>query len=187
MFWCLCSEQTGQSQYVMCSFCDATVTGCSSTRVYADIVWINVVGQKKMNIKACIPKHRKDDNWNAQFKTAQQLLDKNMMTTESKPSSSKAKQSILDLTSPANRTLFGELKAVESKTPDFLIAIFIFENALLFDVAYLKSLAALVDQSIEFGQQHKGHKYKAMNQWSWWSVSRCSTWRHCCFSSPDYG
>ena len=27
--------------------------------------------------------------------------------------------------------------------------------------------AALVDLCIEFGQQHQGCKYKALNQWSW--------------------
>ena len=83
--------------------------------------------QKKMNIKACVPIRRKDDNWNAQF-TAQQLQNKDLMTTESKPSSSKAKQTFLDLTSPSNRTAIGELKNVESKTPDFPIAIFIYRT-----------------------------------------------------------
>ena len=38
------------------------VTGCSSTRTYADIVRRNVVGQKRMNIKACVPIRRTDDN-----------------------------------------------------------------------------------------------------------------------------
>ena len=93
---------------------------------------------------------KKDDNWNAQFKTAQQLLNKNM-TTESKTSSSKAKKAILDITTQANRTAFGELKNVESKTQDFPITIFIYESGLSFDVADSQSLAALVDQSIEFG------------------------------------
>ena len=49
-----------------------------------------------MNIKAFVPIRRKDDNWNAQYKTAQQLLNKDIMTTESKPSSSKAKQTVLE-------------------------------------------------------------------------------------------
>ena len=68
-----------------------------------------------MNIMACVPIHRKDDNRNAQFKTAQQLLNKEKMTTESKLSSSKAKQTVLDLTSPANRTAFRELKMLGQK------------------------------------------------------------------------
>ena len=42
----------------------------------------------------------------------------------------------MDLTSPANRTSFGELKNVESKTPDFPIAIFIQENGLSFDAVW---------------------------------------------------
>ena len=43
------------------------------------------------------------------------------MLCESKPSSSKAKQTGLDITSPANRLACWELKNVESKTPDFPI------------------------------------------------------------------
>ena len=78
----------------------------------------------------------KDDNWNAQFKTAHQHWNQEKMTTESKLSSSKAKQTYSDLTSPANRTVFGDIsskqnciwrtKNVESKTPDFPIALFIY-------------------------------------------------------------
>ena len=62
--------------------------------------------------------YRKDGKRIAKFKIAQQLLNKDM-TTKSKPSSSKAKKTGLETTSPANRTAFGELKNVESKTPDF--------------------------------------------------------------------
>ena len=138
-----------------------------------------------MNIMACVPIHRKDDNRNAQFKTAQQLLNKEKMTTESKLSSSKAKQTVLDLTSPANRTVFGDIsskqdclqrtKNVGSKAPAFPIAIFIYKRRLLFDVADSQSFAVLVDLCIEFCQQYDGYKYKALNEWSWWSASRCST------------
>ena len=31
-----------------------------------------------------------------------------------------------------------------------------------------------VDLCIEFGQQYEQSKYKALNQWSWWSASRLS-------------
>ena len=60
----MCSEQTGQGRAnnVVCSKSDSTVAGCSLTSVYADIVRRNVVGQKKMNIKACVPICRIDDN-----------------------------------------------------------------------------------------------------------------------------
>ena len=51
--------------------------------VYADIVRRNIVGQKKMDIKACVPIRREGDNRNAQFKTAEQLLNKDIMATES--------------------------------------------------------------------------------------------------------
>ena len=91
-------SKRGRAKNVVCSFCDANVTGCSSTQMYADIVGRNVVGQKK----ACVTILRKDDIWNAQFKTAQQLLNKDIMTTESKPSSSWANQTFLDSTFPAN-------------------------------------------------------------------------------------
>ena len=86
------------------------------------------------------------------------------MTTESKPSSSKAKQTFLDLTSPSNRTAIGEQKVKNARLSHCYLHL---QNGLSFDVADSQSLAALVDLCIELGQQHQGSKYKALNQWSW--------------------
>ena len=76
-------SKLGRANNVSCSSCDATVTAsrCSLTslRVYADIVGRNAFGQKKMNIKPCVSIH-------CNIQTAQQHLNKDMMTTESKPS-----------------------------------------------------------------------------------------------------
>ena len=47
---------------------------------------------------------------------------------------------------------------------DTTIANFFHENALQFNIADSPSLAAVVDQCIEFGQQHPGLKYKAPNR-----------------------
>ena len=41
----------------------------------------------------------------------------------------------------------------------------------IFIYADSQSLAALVEQFIEFGKQYQGRKYKALNLWSWWSAS----------------
>ena len=87
-----------------------------------------------------------------------------MLAKEKLLSSSKAKQTILDLTSPAKRTSTGELKVIESKTLDSAIANVFYENALPFTVADSPSLARLVEQCIEFGQQNPGRKYKAPNR-----------------------
>ena len=54
-------SKRGRANNVVCSKSDASVAGCSSTSVYADIVRRNIVVQKKMNIKACVTIHRKDD------------------------------------------------------------------------------------------------------------------------------
>jgi hypothetical protein len=63
------------------------------------------------------------------------LLNKEMLSKEAQLSSSKAKQTVLDLTSPAKRTVTGEMKRLESKTLDSTIASFFYENALAFNVA----------------------------------------------------
>ena len=55
-------SKRGRANNVVCSKSDASVAGCSLTSEYADIVRRNVVGQKKMNIKACVPIRRKDEN-----------------------------------------------------------------------------------------------------------------------------
>jgi hypothetical protein len=71
-----------------------------------------ILGHKKSNIKACVPIRKDDDNRYAQFKTAQKILDKEMMSKEAQLSSSKAKQSVLDFTSLGKGTVTGEMKIV---------------------------------------------------------------------------
>jgi hypothetical protein len=91
------------------------------------------------------------------------------MAKEALLSSSKSRQTILDLTSPGKRTVNGEMKTVESKTLDaanvsrecFVSRDVFHENALPFNVADSPSLAHMVKKCIEFGQQHPGDKYKA--------------------------
>ena len=97
------------------------------------------------------------------------------MTTESKPSFSKAKQTFLDLTSLADRTVFGlwRTKNVESKRQTQTFPLLSSSTELIVNVADLQSFTALVKLCIEFGQQHQGSKYKALNQWSWFLDAAC--------------
>ena len=134
------------------------------SQAFAHILGRAVLGKKKANIGACVPIRREDDNRYAQFKTAQKVLNKKIMAKEQQLSTSQRKQTVLDLTSPAKRLLTGEIKNVESKMLDTTIANFFYENALPFNIADSPSLATLVDQCIEFGQQHPGRKYKAPNR-----------------------
>jgi len=154
-------SRRGGAKNITCTFCDTPFTGCSSSRAYAHILGRAVLGQTRPNIGACKPIRKDNDDRYAQFKIAQRILNNEMMAKERLHSSSKAKQSVLELTSPAKRTVSGEMKIVESKTLDSTIANFIYENALSFHVADTQSFAAVVDQCIEFGQQHPGRKYKA--------------------------
>ena len=120
--------------------------------------------QKRSNVGACVPKPQVDDTRYAQFKIEQKVLNTEMMAKERQLSFSQAKQTVLDLTSPGKRTVTGEMKIVESKMLDSSIANFFYENALSFNVADSQSFAAVVEQCIEFGQQHPGRKYKAPNR-----------------------
>jgi hypothetical protein len=61
---------------VKCIFCDTPFTGCSLYRAIAHILGRPVLGQKKKNIKACVPTHKVDDSRYAQFKTAQKKFSK---------------------------------------------------------------------------------------------------------------
>ena len=70
----------------------------------------------------------------------------------------------MDLTSPGKRTLTGDIKIVESKTLDTVIANVFYENALPFNVADSSSFAVMFEQCIKFCQQHPGPKYKVPNQ-----------------------
>jgi hypothetical protein len=142
-------SKRGGAKNVTCTFCDTAFTGCSSSRAFAHILGRAVLGQKRANVGACVPIRKDDDNRYAQFRIAQKALNKEIMTKERQLSSSQAKQSVLDLTSPGKRTVTGEMKIVESKTLDSTIANFIYENALSFHVADTQSFAAVVEQCIE--------------------------------------
>ena len=145
-------------------FCDKTLTGCSSSRALAHILGRPVLDQSKANVRFCVPIRKEDDDGYEQFKTAQKVLNKQVMTKEAQLSSSKSRQTVLDLTSLGKRTVTGEMKTVESKTLDSAIANVFYENALPFNVADSPSLAHMVEKCIEFGQQHPGRKYKAPNR-----------------------
>jgi hypothetical protein len=101
----------GRSKNVTCIFWDTACTGCSClSQVMAQhINGRPVLGHKKSNIKACVPIRKDDDNRYAQFKTAQKILDKEIMSKEAQLSSSKAKQSVLDFTSLGKGTATGEM------------------------------------------------------------------------------
>ena len=161
----LCVQsKKGGAKNVTCTFCDTNFTGCSSTRALAHILGRPVLGQKRTNIRICKPIRKDNDNRYAQFKAAQKVLDNDVTAKERKLSSSKTKQSVLDLTSTGKRTFTGDIKIVESKTLDTVIANVFYENALPFNVADSSSFAVMVEQCIKFGQEHPGRKYKAPNR-----------------------
>ncbi len=60
------------------------------SRAFAHILGLGraVLSQKKANIRACVPMHREDDNGYAQFKTAQIVLNKDIMAKEQQLSTS---------------------------------------------------------------------------------------------------
>jgi hypothetical protein len=152
-------SKSGGAKNVTCNFCDTVFVGCSSSRAFAHILGRPVLGQKKSNVKSCVPLRKSDDNRYVEFKTAQKVLNQEMTSKEEQLSSSKANQSVLNFTSLGKRTVTGEMKTVESKELDS-IASFIFENALSFNVVDSPSFAVMVDQCIQFGQQNPGRKYK---------------------------
>ena len=157
-------SKKGGAKNVTCTFCDKTLTGCSSSCALAHILGRPVLEQSKANVRFCVPIRKEDDDRYEQFKTAQKVLNKQVMTKEAQLSSSKSRQTVLDLTSLGKRTVTGEMKTVESKTLDSAIANVFYENALPFNVADSPSLAHMVEKCIEFGQQHPGRKYKAPNR-----------------------
>ena len=59
-----------------------------------------------------------DDNRHDQFKIAQKVLFKEIMSKERLLTASQKKQTVFDLTSPAKRLATGEIKVVESKMID---------------------------------------------------------------------
>ena len=106
----------GGAKNATCIFCDNFCSGCSSSRAMAHILGRPVPEQSKANVRPRAPIRKGDDGRYAQFKTTQKVLNKQVVTKEERLSSSKSRQTVLDLTSPGKRT--GEVKIVESKTLD---------------------------------------------------------------------
>ena len=65
-------SKRGRAKNVVCSF--VMLLSLVITLVYADIALRNVVGQKKMNIKACVHMHRKDDTLKCTIQNCRVLL-----------------------------------------------------------------------------------------------------------------
>jgi hypothetical protein len=118
-------SKSGGAKNVTCNFCDTVFVGCSSSRAFAHILGKPVLGKKKSNAKACVPMSKSDYNRYAEFKTEQKVLNQEMTSKEERLSFSKAKQSVLNLTSIGKRTVTREMKNFESKELDSTIASFI--------------------------------------------------------------
>jgi hypothetical protein len=76
-------RKKGGAKNVICIFYMA-FTGGSSSRALTHILGRQVLGQEKSNIKACVPIRKDDDNRYVQFKTAQKILNKEMVSKEAK-------------------------------------------------------------------------------------------------------
>ena len=85
----------------MCAFCDSSFTGCSTSQAFAHLLGRAVLGQKIANIGSCAPIRKEDDNRYIQFKSAEKVLNKDMMAEEQQLSTLQRKQTVLDLTSLA--------------------------------------------------------------------------------------
>ena len=94
-------SKRGCAKNAMCAFCDSSFTGCSTSRAFAHLLGRAVLGQKIANIGSCVPIRKEDDY--VQFKSAQKVLNKDMMAEEQQLSTLQRKQTVLDLTSPAKR------------------------------------------------------------------------------------
>jgi len=110
----------------MCTFCDITFTGCSCDtfvipfslgRLLIFLVERFSVRKEKMFQHVHRYVNKEDDNLYSQFRTAQKVPNMEIMAEEEQLSTSRRKQTVLDLTSPAQRLLTGEIKntKMESK------------------------------------------------------------------------
>jgi NifU-like protein involved in Fe-S cluster formation len=96
-------SKRGCAKNAMCTFCDSSFTGCSTSQAFAHLLGRAVLGKKIANIELCVLIHKEDDN--IQFKSAQKVLNKDMMAEEQQLSTLQRMQTVLDLTSPAKRLL----------------------------------------------------------------------------------
>ena len=60
-------NKRGRAKNITCAFCDTActfviLTGCSSSRAFANILGRAVLGQKRPNVEASVPIRKDDDN-----------------------------------------------------------------------------------------------------------------------------
>ncbi len=84
-------SKNGGATNVTCTFCDTSFSG---SRAFAHILGKAVLSQKRPNIGGWVTNHKDDDSLYAQFKIAQNVLNKEILANERQPSSSQAKQSV---------------------------------------------------------------------------------------------
>ena len=138
---CVQSKQ-GRANNVVCRFCGATVTGCSSTQVYADIVGRKVVGQKiwerrKLTLRLI---YQYAGKMTIEMHYSKLLLGNFWQRHNDcgiKAQFVKSQSQSFGFKISSKQNCDWRTKNVESTTvtPDFPIAIFIYENRLLLDVA----------------------------------------------------
>jgi hypothetical protein len=152
---------------VLKMFCARSVTLRLRDAVHLELSHISLVaflGQKRASVWACVPIWKEDDIGMIKSKLLRKFLTKKSCPRNVCSPRRKNSKLFLDLTSLAKRLVTGEIKVVESKMIDATIASFFYENALSFNVADSPSFTAVINQCIEFGQQHPGRSYKAPNR-----------------------
>ncbi len=87
-------SRNGGAKNVTCILCDQALAGCSSTRALAHILGRPVLVHLKANVRFCVTIRKDYDDWYAQFKTAQKVLNKQAMAKEALRSSSKSRQTV---------------------------------------------------------------------------------------------
>ena len=69
---------------------------CCTTRASAHILGRHVLGQTNAGIQACILINKKDDDWRAILRNAQQALSEAMRGEEEAAAGNKGKQAVMD-------------------------------------------------------------------------------------------
>jgi len=155
------AAKKGGSKNALCSFCEKSFSGCSTSRAAAHILARPVMGQDKAGIQPCVAVNKKDDDRRAALRKAQKGIGEVIRIKEQSIAGKKRKQQVINdlVTSPTKQSTDPPTKS-GSNEMDARIASFFYENGIAFNVADSTSFVCMMDESMKFAKQNPLVNYK---------------------------
>jgi hypothetical protein len=144
------AAKKGRSKNALCSFCEKSSSGRSTSRAATHILARPVMGQDKAGRQPCVAVNKRDDDRRAALRKAQKTIGKVKSVKEQSIAEKKWKQQVMDdlVTSTTKQSTNQPTKS-GSKEMDARIASFFYENGIAFNVADSTNFVRMMNESMK--------------------------------------